>query len=132
MQTSDLTQVASQAAEKSQSFINSQIQDKTAEFGRQISSTADALRRVADDLRDANAPAAPDLTRRGADALDRAGRYLQEADTDRLIADFENFARERPLVVLTGALFAGFAASRMLKAGSAQRYSSANYYDTNE
>lgn len=127
MHISDATQAASEAVQQSQSFIFSQIHNRTGEIGRQMSSTAEGLRRVAGELRDANAPGAPELTLRGADALDRAGRYLQDTDTERLLADAESFARERPIVVLAGALIAGFAASRMLKAASAQRYQSYGY-----
>lgn len=125
METSDLKQAASDAVGQSRSFISAQLDDRSTQVGTTISSTAGDLRRIADELR-ANETVAgsADLANRGADAIDRVGQYLQNADGEQLIADAEAFARDRPWVIAVAALAAGFAASRVLKASSAQRYHS--------
>ena len=55
---------------------------------------------------------------------ERLGGYLQESDGDRILRDVEDFARRNPWAVAAGGLLVGFAASRMLKASSGDRYRS--------
>jgi hypothetical protein len=125
MNTTDLKQTAAEAASTSRSFISAQLDSRSTQIGTTISSTAGDLRRIADELRSSETVAgSADLANRGADAIDRIGQYLQSANGDQLIADAETFARERPWAVALAALTAGFAASRVLKASSAQRYRS--------
>ena len=125
MQTSNLSEAATQARERSRSFISAQLDDRSTQIGATISSTAGDLRRIADELRSSETvTGSADLANRGADTIDRFGSYLQAADGDQLIADAEAFARERPWAVALAALAAGFAASRVLKAASSQRYRS--------
>ncbi|MDQ6933127.1 MAG: hypothetical protein M3160_08105, partial [Candidatus Eremiobacteraeota bacterium] len=50
--------------------------------------------------------------------------YLRNADGDQVLRDIENIGRRQPWVVLSAGLALGFAASRLLKASSAQRYQS--------
>ncbi len=123
MQSSDLKSVASDAASKSRSFISAQLDDRSTQIGTTVSATAGDLRRIADELRtNETVPGSADLAERGATFIDRIGTYLTDADGEQLIADAENFARQRPWVVAGAALVAGFAASRVLKASSIQRY----------
>jgi hypothetical protein len=126
METTDFRQAASDAATQSRSYISAQLDDRSTQIGAVISSTADDLRRIAGELRTSETVSgSANLADRGADAIDRVGRYLQSADGDRLIADAEAFARDRPWAVAVAALTVGFAASRVLKASSSQRYRSA-------
>lgn len=129
MEATSVKQAAADAASQSRSFISSQLHDRTTQIGTTISSTANDLRRIADDLRANEAvPGSAQLASRGADAIDRVGQYLTNSDGDRLLADAEAFARERPWTVAVAALTTGFALSRVLKASSARRYRSGVQY----
>jgi hypothetical protein len=129
MDTSDLKSAASDAAATSRSYVSGQIGDRSTQLGTAISSTAGDLRRIADELRTSETVSGTaDFADRGADVIDRVGTYLVSADGDQLIADAEAFARQRPWAVAVAALAAGFAASRVLKASSAQRYRKSSSY----
>ena len=61
-----------------------------------------------------------------ADRAERLGSYLERSDGERIVRDVEDFARRNPWAVAAGGLALGFAASRMLKASSSERYRSAS------
>jgi hypothetical protein len=125
MQTTDVRQTAQQAVDQSKSFLGKQVDDKTTEIGQQIGSVAQELRSVGDQLK--QSPIAGPVTGyvdQGVEYVERLGQYLQDADSDRLIGDLENFARQQPWAVAAGALVLGFAASRFLKTSSTRRYRS--------
>ncbi len=129
MDSSDLKSVATSAANKSRSFINAQLDDRSTQLGTTISATAGDLHRIAEELRsNESVPGSADLAERGAAFVDRIATYLKDSDGDRLIGDAEDFARQRPWAVAAAALAAGFAASRVLKVSSAQRYRDASNY----
>jgi|ERR1700733_12970512 len=122
MQTTDVRETAQNAVNQGKSLLGKQVDDRTTQIGQQIGSVADGLRNVGDQLRDGGTPAAAVYVDQGAELAASLGHYLQDADSDRLIADLENYARKQPWVVAAGALVLGFAASRFLKTSSARRY----------
>lgn len=123
MQQSDIQNAAGQAVATSKTFLSRQLDDRSTQLGRQVSSTAGDLRTIGDQLRQSEtSAAAAGLADRGAEFVERIGTYLQDSDSDRLIADLEDFARERPWAVASAALVLGFAASRVLKSSSSKRY----------
>ena len=122
MQT-DVRETAQNAVTQGKTFVTRQIDDRTTQIGQQVGAVAQELHKVGDQLR-ASGPAglAADYVDQGAEFVDGIGRYLQDADSDRLFADLENVARKQPWAVAAGALVLGFAASRFLKTSSARRY----------
>jgi hypothetical protein len=123
MQTTDVREAAAQALAGSKSFLGKQVDERSTMIGQQIETVAHDLRNVGDQLRTTGvAGGAANYVDRGADLVDRFGHYLQDADSDRLIADLEEYARRAPWAVAAGALMLGFAASRFLKTSSARRY----------
>ena len=129
MDTSEIQNAAADVAGKSRSFLSAQLDERATKIGAGITSTAGDLRRIATELRASETVSgAADFAERGADVIERVGTYLCEADGERLIADAEDFARQRPWVIAFAAATAGFAASRVLKASSAERYRNANPY----
>ena len=58
---------------------------------------------------------------RAAEQVDRLSTYLRDNDLRGFVRDTENFARRRPEVFLGGALLAGLALARFLKASSPSR-----------
>ena len=129
MQTTDVREAAAQALAGSKSFLGKQVDERSTTIGQQIETVAHDLRSVGDQLRTTGvAGGAAAYVDRGADLVDQLGHYLQDADSDRLIADLESFARRAPWAVAAGALMLGFAASRFLKTSSARRYHGSGAY----
>jgi len=122
MQT-DVRETAQNAVNQGKSFVTQQIDDRTTQIGQQVGAVSQELRKVGDQLR-ASGPAgiAADYVDQGAQFVENVGRYLEDADSDRLIGDLENLARRQPWAVAAAALALGFAASRFLKTSSARRY----------
>jgi ElaB/YqjD/DUF883 family membrane-anchored ribosome-binding protein len=125
-------EVAGQAQEKAQEAagqardrIRTQIDDRSTKAGEQVSTHAQDLRSVGDSLRQQGKDQPAKLADQAADRLERAGGWLTQSDADRIIGDVEDFARKNPWAVMAGGLALGFAASRMLKASSTDRYNSA-------
>ncbi|MEA2664682.1 MAG: hypothetical protein QOI11_1626 [Candidatus Eremiobacteraeota bacterium] len=131
MQTTDVRQTAQQAVDQSKSFLGKQVDGKTTEIGQQIGSVAQELRSVGDQLKQSPiAGPVAGYVDQGVEYVERLGRYLQDADSDRLIGDLESFARQQPWAVAAGALVVGFAASRFLKTSSTRRYRAGGYGST--
>jgi hypothetical protein len=123
MQTTDVRETAQNAVNQGKSLLGKQVDDRTTQIGQQIGSVAQDLRNVGDQLRQSGAVgAAAGYVDQGADLVERLGQYLQDADSDRLIGDLENYARKQPWAIAAAALVLGFAASRFLKTSSARRY----------
>jgi hypothetical protein len=129
MQTTDVRETARNAVNQGKSLLGQQVDDRTTQLGQQVGSFAQDLRSVGDQLRQNGAPGlAAGYVDRGVDIVERLGRYLEDADSERLIADLENYARRQPWAVAAGALVLGFAASRFLKTSSARRYRAGSDY----
>src|ERR1700733_5480621 len=108
MQTTDVRETAQNAVNQGKSLLGKQVDDRTTQIGQQIGSVADGLRNVGDQLRDGGTPAAAVYVDQGAELAASLGHYLQDADSDRLIADLENYARKQPWVVAAGGALARF------------------------
>jgi hypothetical protein len=125
-------EVAGQAQEKAQEAagqardrVREQIDQRSTTAGEQVSGHASDLRSVGDSLREQGKDQPAKLADQAAERLERAGGWLTESDADRILGDVEDFARKNPWAVMAGGLALGFAASRMLKASSTNRYSNA-------
>jgi hypothetical protein len=124
-------EVGAQAKEKAQEAgaqardrVRDEVDRRSTEAGHQAGSAAQALRDASGRLReDGNQPVARGLEQ-VADRIDRAGGWLRESDGDRILRDVEDFGRRNSLAVMAGGLAIGFAASRLLKASSRNRYES--------
>jgi hypothetical protein len=122
-------EVGTQAKEKAQEMggqardrVRTEVDRRSTTAGEQAGSAAQALRRASDQLRqDGNEPVARGIEQ-AAQRVDRAGSWLRESDGDRILRDVEDFGRRNPLAVVAGGLALGFAASRLLKASSRDRY----------
>lgn len=123
MQTTDVRETAQNALNQGKSILGKQIDDRTTQIGQQVDSVAQELRNVGDQLRQSGPVGlAAGYVDQAADLVERLGGYLQDADSDRLMGDLENIARQNPWGIAAGALILGFAASRFLKTSSARRY----------
>lgn len=111
-----------EAAEQAKGQLRTQVDQRSSQAGEQVAGTASDIRSVAEQLRQQGKDQPARLAEQAADRAERLGRYLSESDADRLLADVEDLARRQPWAVVAGGLFLGFAASRVLKASSADRY----------
>lgn len=113
-------QVASQAKEQART----QVDQRSTQAGEQVSSAATDAHSVAEELEKQGKDKPAKMVRQVAEKADQAGSYLQEANTDRILHDVEDFGREKPWAIAAAGLALGFAASRFLKASSSERYGS--------
>lgn len=113
---------AQQAAEEARSRLHDQVDQRSTQVGEQVTSSAQALRSTADRLREEGQDGPAKAAEQLAGHAEKVGSYLSESDADRILDDVEEFARRQPLAVVGIGLFAGFAASRFLKASSRSRY----------
>ena len=96
-------------------------QQKHAAAGR-VEGVAHALRRASDDLREQGQPMIAEYSRYAAEGLESMAQSLDRRDVDDFVEGVENFARQRPVAFLGGAMVAGFALARFMKSSSARRY----------
>jgi hypothetical protein len=115
---------AGEAAQQARGQLRTQVDQRSTQAGEQVSSTASDIRSVADSLREQGQEKPAQLAQQAAERAERLGSYLTESDADRILHDVEDLARRQPWAVVAGGLFLGFAASRLLKASSTERYRS--------
>lgn len=115
-------QVQQQVGEKAQQMrgqaadgIRQQLDSRSTQAGEQLTATADALRRMSQQLQESNGTPAQ-FAKQSAEPVERLGRYLTQADGDRILRDAERFARQRPLVTVIGGATLGFLIARFIKA----------------
>lgn len=116
-------QVQQQVGEKAQEIrgqaadgIRQQLDSRSTQAGEQMTSTAEALRRVSGQLREDGNSTPARFAEQAAAPVERLGRYLTEADGERILRDAESLARRRPLVTVVGGATLGFLVARFIKA----------------
>ena len=110
------------AAHQAKGRLRDQVDQRSTHAGEQMSTVADDVRSVAEELRSQGKDTPARYAEQAADKAQQAGQRLQQASGDELLQDLEDFARRNPWAVVAGGLALGFAASRMLKASSGERY----------
>lgn len=113
---------ASEAKHETRERLRQQLDSRSTQTGEQMTKTGSALRQTAEKLRGDQQEQPAKLLDAVADRTERFGRYLSEADGERLLHDAERMARQRPWVVAGGAMVLGFLAARFTKASSSRRY----------
>jgi hypothetical protein len=115
---------AREAAGQARGRVRDQVDERSTQIGGQVASNAGDVRSIADELRKQGKDTPARYAEQAADRAERLGRYLENSDGDRILRDVEDFGRRNPWAVAAGGLLLGFAASRVLKASSTQRYQS--------
>ena len=113
-------QVRSQAGER----VRQQLDERSTQVGEQVTTTADAIRRVGEQLRQEGKHEPARYADQVAQRAERLGGYLTRADADQMLRDLENFARRQPWLAALGGATVGFLASRFVKASTAAGYQS--------
>jgi hypothetical protein len=115
---------AREAADHARGRVRDQLDQRSTQLGDQVGSGVSDARSVAEELRNQGKQTPARYVEQAADRAERLGGYLRETDGDRLLNDAEDFARRNTWAVALGGLALGFAASRLLKASSSDRYRS--------
>ena len=115
---------AREAAGQARGRVREQVDERSTLIGEQVSSNGGDARTVAEELRKQGKDTPARYMEQAADKAEQLGGYLQTSDGDRILRDVEDFGRRNPWAVAAGGLLLGFAASRVLKASSTQRYQS--------
>ena len=106
----------------------SQVDTRTTQAGDQLQDKAEGLHQMSDQLRDSGQDAFAQLADTVASFTEDAARYLRDGNADSMMSDVEAYARRQPWVVAAGGLVLGFAASRIVKAGTERRASGVGRY----
>jgi len=102
--------------------VRQELQTRSTQAGAQLHSTAAAMRRSTEQLREDGNDGAAKAMEFVAERADRFGGYLTGVHADQMLRDVESFARRQPWLAALGGAAAGFFASRFLKASSTARY----------
>jgi hypothetical protein len=95
-------------------------QQKHAAVG-QVEGIAHALRTASDELRDQGQPMVAEYSRHAAEGLENMAQSLDRREMGEFVENIEQFARERPVAFIGGAMVAGFALARFMKSSSPRR-----------
>ena len=113
---------AHELGEEAAFYAREQLEQRSTQAGEQVQAIGGALQSGVEQLRrdgkETPAKVVAEIARR-ADSL---GGYLDSSTADQILADVESFARRRPWVTAGAAVFAGFMASRFVKASADRRY----------
>jgi sporulation protein YlmC with PRC-barrel domain len=110
-----------------QAQVRQQVDARSTQVGEQVDSVSQAMRGMGDQLRNQGNDLPAQLAHQAAGKAEELGRYLREADADRILGDVEDFGRRQPWVMVAAGVALGIAAARFLKASSRQRYESVGY-----
>jgi hypothetical protein len=115
---------AQEGAQRAREGLRGQLDQRSTQAGQRVATQSEDIRSVAQQLREQGKEGPAKLAEQAADRTQRVGSWLEESDADQIIGEVEDFARRNPWAVALGGLALGFAASRMLRASSADRYQS--------
>lgn len=115
---------AQETADQAKGKIRQEVDSRSQQVAEQVASTADAMRKVSEELREQGKQQPAQLLGHGAERAERLGRYLDESDAEGMLHDIEDLARKKPWAAAAGGMAAGFAFSRFLKASSSRRHQS--------
>jgi hypothetical protein len=113
---------AQQAAGRAQDKLREQLDQRSAQVAARMHEQASDLRTVGDSLRQQGKSGPAKAADQVAEYAEKVGGYLQERNSHALLSDAEDFGRRQPWAVAAGGVLLGFAASRVLKASSSERY----------
>jgi ElaB/YqjD/DUF883 family membrane-anchored ribosome-binding protein len=118
-----------QQGQKVADQVRSQVDERSTDIGSRAQRMADALRQTSQNLREQQSDQEAQALERVADGMDRFGRFMQEADSDRMLREVESFGRNRPWAIALAGAGVGLLGSRLLKASASRRYESSGQWD---
>jgi ElaB/YqjD/DUF883 family membrane-anchored ribosome-binding protein len=104
--------------------VREQLDQRSTQAGEQVQAMGNALQSGVEQLRNEGNDVPARVMSQVAERAEDLGAYLQSARADQMLTDLERFARRRPWVTAGVGVFAGFVASRFVKASADRRYES--------
>src|SRR4051812_27718065 len=120
--TEQAKEKAQEGAQQAKRSVRDQVDQRSTDAGHRVSSTAQDIRSVSEELRNQGKDQPAKLAEQAADRAERLGGYLKNSDGDTILRDVEDFGRRQPWAGMFGGLTAGFLASRFLKASHPRPY----------
>jgi hypothetical protein len=120
--TEQAKEKAQEGAQQAKRTVRDQVDQRSTQAGERVSSTANDVRSVGEELRKQGKDQPARLAEQAAQRAESLGDYLKRSDGDTILRDVEDFGRRQPWAVIAGGVALGFAASRFLKASSTRRY----------
>lgn len=116
----DAKQLGSTAADR----LHGEVDARKSAAVTQAQSVSSAIGQAAEGLDDSAPDWLKSAFRQGAQQIQRLADSIEQKDSRQLMGEAQNFARNNPGTFLAACAAVGFAAARVLKAGSAQQGSS--------
>ncbi len=113
-------QKASEYAEQGREKAKGQISTQKEWASGELQGISQALQQTGDQLREQDQDSIGQYADQAADQVGRLSNFLNEKDSEELITEVEDFARNKPAVFLGAAFVVGAAAARFLKSSSGQ------------
>jgi hypothetical protein len=122
-------QDAQEAVHAARTQVESMLGQQKSVAAGQIEGLAKALHTTGEQLRSQHQDPVANWVERAAEGLDRLCDTLRERDINSLAAQIQDYARRQPVVVLGGAVAAGFLVARFLKSSSSSSHAVQSYAD---
>jgi hypothetical protein len=113
-------QKASEYAEQGREKAKGQIATQKERASGELQGIARALQQTGSQLREQDQDSIGQYAEQAAEQVERLSNYLSEKDSEQLLSEVEDLARNRPAVFLGGAFILGAAAARFLKSSAGQ------------
>ena len=113
-------QKASEYAEQGREQAKGQIATQKERASSELQGIAQALQQTGSQLREQDQGSIGQYAEQAADQVGRLSDFLSEKDSEELISEVEDFARNKPAVFLGAAFAAGAVAARFLKSSAGQ------------
>jgi hypothetical protein len=114
---------ARQRADEAKDWARSAFDDRKRATADEVGGLAQAAHHTADQLHRQGQDATADYVNSAADALQRFSGTLRDGDVNSLVRRSQDFARQRPVLFLSGAVAIGFALSRFLTSSATRNES---------
>jgi vacuolar-type H+-ATPase subunit H len=113
---SEVSVQAGHLLDEAKQHLRGQAEAQTEQVGLAVDRFASQLRALSEGRPDEAGPVAG-LAKEAAEQLGQVSGRISEGGLDAIVSDVTRFARRRPAVFLAGAVVAGFAVGRAVKAG---------------
>lgn len=113
-------QKASEYAEQGREKAKGQISTQKERASGELQGIAQALQSTGEQLREQDQDSIGRYADQAAEQVERLSNYLSKKDSEELISEVEDFARNRPAVFMGGAFILGAAAARFLRSSAGQ------------
>ena len=113
-------QKASEYAEQGREKAKGQISTQKEWASGELQGISKALQQTGDQLREQDQDSIGKYADQAADQAGRLSNFLSEKDSEELVSEVEDFARNKPAVFLGAAFVVGAAAARFLKSSAGQ------------